>query len=1580
MPVPSTFSAARSTLVSLRTTTAGALYARTVAQQNLDAALRSGDSGAITTAQNALTGANMALGDARSAEAGGRGTLNGLINDWLTIPNSNPKQPLAIDNDLARLDVAGVPIALFPVRLETRFDLTTDPTKPVLHIRIYPDEFFSDIHERELTPDESAAGHDYWFAVQNNNNVETSAFWAPIAKRYGVPRAAYIVNVTDPSVEHVSPSPRATVPSRGAEAVLPDRWVALAYKGGVLRHTQAGLPIPEPIDLTANPSADDQTLVPVVNGVNFNVPSNILWTVQYQEAFNNGMAIDIGNLSADEVQGGFDRIVVVGVKTSMDPLSASQMLSRLFDAHHYTRGLDLVPLGTPTNNVPGQPTPFTMKDPPAERSFQIERLGPDFSNEGAGSFDFGVLSEMFGFDFENGPFTFLRGAVDSQQDIATGQNMRFVIWPATLGYFMKQMMNPGASLSTSLTARIFTDGVIQNAKDFFTNNVSAQGPAPAFRVGAVPYGLLPAISYSRMKAQAGENSDAMEVIRKLVPVWQQAVASIPVVPQNSTDRNTDLMTVLSQKSSSDGVYVRNSIGPDTITNLYQLLLQDLAAYFTALAQVPSATLGAIGHGDWSAARIFDLMFSASISQYAGPLVTAHPDQGMLVSAVNPMFDPNDPTTFNYLYYLAYGSLPYTTVQDQGGMTNAAPAGELTPLLYLIARHSLLLEIIAAARSSSSTVLTPVFNPQNQPKILEIDFELWGIVTTAGQADLTSILTTQPSGGGGKSVFQLIQSEGFDSQGKAFDPDGRYGAISFALRQLSSLSVDELTRVFTETLDLAAHRLDAYVTALGTRRLRKFRDDANNQVANQTYFGGYGIVENVRPVTRTTRTVNGVTYDVQLDNGGYIHAPSPRHATAAAILRSGRMAEQHDPTKYAIELPSDRARRARLLVDGVRNGQTLGELLGFELESGLRASGAPQPEAIILALRKLYPLVGNKSGLDPGQPADGIAAANVVDGQLVRQAAASPAGIPFGTTGPLAAGKTFILAQVKVLNDIVDSVADLEMSEAIFQVAAGDVASAEAAMNFLPNGSNPPESEVTSSPTTGIPVSHRVALLMEGTGLPGAPGWTLVSTPQTPTPSLSLRGQVDSFAEAWVGSLLGDPSNATATVAFQKGGNPGTDHVSVAKMTTIGPLDFLALAQSTSASAQGSPLDRQLAAAWLALPGNGTAIDVVVSGYDTPTSGPSIPQLIELARALGAVLGGACELAAADFVLTPDDVNDPSLDPSVVSGQATAAINALSTLVQSFDGGDPRTVLATASLYQAEAFPDPSGTDGDLAVQVMNAKGELRRRVTDAQAAAVGDSASNADKIAAAINQLRSIFGRNTLVVLPSALPPGSGELQQSLVALDQPLDLTNPNLNLSDPNTFAPHQAPGRYLQQASRVHERLGAWRRFALYAGGLLGAPSPRVSVAQLPFVDQEQWVGRVAPTESRTSMLFISANGQTKHPDATQVWRGLLLDQWTEVVPAASAQTGLAFHYDSQNSEAPQVILMAIQSGLTANWNIAELSAIVNETLDLAQIRPVDNDKVQLGQLVPPICLASNLQNYVVSTHIDKNSRQDVPIVVG
>jgi hypothetical protein len=166
------------------------------------------------------------------------------------------------------------------------------------------------------------------------------------------------------------------------------------------------------------------------------------------------------------------------------------------------------------------------------------------------------------------------------------------------------------------------------------------------------------------------------------------------------------------------------------------------------------------------------------------------------------------------------------------------------------------------------------------------------------------------------------------------------------------------------------------------------------------------------------------------------------------------------------------------------------------------------------------------------------------------------------------------------------------------------------------------------------------------------------------------------------------------------------------------------------------------------------------------------------------------------------------------------------------------------------------------------------------------------------------------------------------------------------------------------RVRDSLAPWRRLNLYLGAL-GHPAPVLGVAQLPFVTGEDWVGRTAPTELRTSLLFVSVNSAGP-PNAELVWRGLVLDEWTELVPSKNVETALAFHYDSQNCEAPQVVLMCVHSGRDqGRWSVDELSAIVNETIDLAAIRPVDNDMVSLGQLTPAACLAFNPENKTVST---------------
>src|SRR4029453_5179197 len=54
-----------------------------------------------------------------------------------------------------------VPLALLPVRLETRFFPQADGSRE-LRVRVYPDKVHIDAHDPALTPEERAWGERFW--------------------------------------------------------------------------------------------------------------------------------------------------------------------------------------------------------------------------------------------------------------------------------------------------------------------------------------------------------------------------------------------------------------------------------------------------------------------------------------------------------------------------------------------------------------------------------------------------------------------------------------------------------------------------------------------------------------------------------------------------------------------------------------------------------------------------------------------------------------------------------------------------------------------------------------------------------------------------------------------------------------------------------------------------------------------------------------------------------------------------------------------------------------------------------------------------------------------------------------------------------------------------------------------------------------------------------------------------------------------------------------------------------------------------------------------------------------------------
>ena len=194
------------------------------------------------------------------------------------------------ESALASLD-GGLPIALLPLRIETRFA----EGGTTLHIRVFPDQVHVDAHEPELTEDERAAGRAYWerrWPAPGDAEVAGAA-WATVAAGRRATRARWIVDVTTPAnplgtppgPQHADVALRAETWTRPARAVaLPTRWVAVGRRGGRELFRVWSGPVGDALDVA--PSPEDDPGRPLGN-------EGLRWLTEPQAARDAGMLLTV---------------------------------------------------------------------------------------------------------------------------------------------------------------------------------------------------------------------------------------------------------------------------------------------------------------------------------------------------------------------------------------------------------------------------------------------------------------------------------------------------------------------------------------------------------------------------------------------------------------------------------------------------------------------------------------------------------------------------------------------------------------------------------------------------------------------------------------------------------------------------------------------------------------------------------------------------------------------------------------------------------------------------------------------------------------------------------------------------------------------------------------------------------------------------------------------------------------------------------------------------------------------------------------------------------------------------------------
>ena len=977
--------------------------------------------------------------------------------------------------------------------------------------------------------------------------------------------------VTFPSPDETNAQRRAWSKAPHVD-VLPERLVLLGYNGDILTLEQIGAAIPASLTTGPDPLADEGNQIRQ-DGADIQVSAEMRWMVDFEEALTRGMAFRV-NLSPQQYNLGFDRLMALGVRLAADQTAGRQLFEQLLTNHHYSRaGLSLLPQGTPTNNTDDATSGYSSMDD-ADASYEILNGGNSALDPAADWFERydGIwLTQLLGLD--SSIINTVSGATNS--DIRDAQAMNIALFPATLGYTLGAMLSP-----------VFSDAAIEFVRSFYTHLVSGRGMLPALRIGRQPYGILPTTAYRRMafdqpvdgylaanigiarRISAGSPylNRLYDVLMRAYRVWGTLRDRVAHVGATG-DPHQILLEILGLHPNSvefDQRYAESLAQTLNTMNLSGFFEQLIVAL--ALLEQGLDVLRDHGYdpGERERPDLLDTFFFAR----PFPIDETKLVDDQPLSEDKPIRDYTADGR-NYIEWLIDAA--NTSLETLRLQTGLPDADRPTALLYLMLRHALMLgyydtsirlyqradlldsDAVLAARREA-----PFIHIKQQVQSSESRFKL--------------LYDTQPAIAEGRPNVRV--ADYITSRLATLNDAARLREQIAALERLKNRPTAVLERVFVEHLDTCSYRLDAWLQGLALYQLSVMRSiGVEGSSRTGLYLGAYGWVENLRPNPARLRPVHLTNDELravfQRDgdpplmrdsaNAGYIHAPSLNHAVTAAVLRNAYIstAASDNAEVFAVNLSSDRVRRAMAIIEGLRNGQSLGALLGYQLERGLHDRHTlAEVDQYIYVLRDRFPLVANRlketKTTDHGSIA-AIEARNVVDGEaLVNHIEnATPRAYPYGIAGLPAPGTPagdVLAAELMRLLDTNDAVADIGLAEGIHQVVQGNYDRAAATLESLSGDNLPLIPDVVTTPRSGLGLTLRLGLHLK-------PGLTPTSSPIMGM-AMTPRASAEPALNDWLSRIFPPPDQVGTAVVITT--NDGVQSTRIVTQAQLGlqPIDLL----------------------------------------------------------------------------------------------------------------------------------------------------------------------------------------------------------------------------------------------------------------------------------------------------------------------------------------------------------------------------------------------------------------------------------------
>lgn len=408
---------------------------------------------------------------------------------------------------------------------------------------------------------------------------------------------------------------------------------------------------------------------------------------------------------------------------------------------------------------------------------------------------------------------------------------------------------------------------------------------------------------------------------------------------------------------------------------------------------------------------------------------------------------------------------------------------------------------------------------------------------------------------------------------------------------------------------------------------------------------------------------------------------------------------------------------------------------------------------------------------------------------------------------------------------------------------------------------------------------------------------------------SLSARLAPPLERWAAHWLGPPEQIFYELRWRRGEATGVLRCSLA--ATVGALDFVRLSTAPDQLAE-SPL-AQILTRTAELPPGTEIIAFDPSPTHLPPDALSLAEGVALGHGLRGLLTRARPLEPAD--LPGADRNAEPPVPALVFASATAA-----WLVGL---GEDLWTLALAGLEPAIA-----GLATDPATHPTLAAG-LRAHL-----------ALMATGNAAALEAV-GLAWVPALTAIADPLPGSAAVAAEQIQA----------------------------WLAGVARVRPACATLESTLRHIDAVRDVPAYTLTAVQSPGPD-EAWVGLTRPATAAPewrSWAVLRPAGLASGPQF-----GLVLDDWTERIPARDGVAGVAFHWNAPAARAPQAFLLALPG---KRWSLADLVDLVRQTMENARLRLVEQEHLDtFADLLPAIFLRGPLSYggpQVVKQHFIPNA---------